>query len=319
MSGTSGLWASGATSDHLLISMAGQLHVRDGRPNQDAAGFLRHSRGLGLVPILTGSIIDSALCGDLVESLRNRSESTSPEFCALAVSDGHGGKKYDRSERGSALAVCLMLHVAVLGAIRLCSEQPGTKDWLLYEVPRHLVRQWKQHVLQDDSSQGCHPASTVEDNDAIIQRYGATILGALTTDKGSVFWQLGDGDLILVNDNGVVSHPIDRQSDYIGTETDSLCLDSAEGAFRVSVQIGESHRDSLILLATDGVANSFIDDDAFQSFVRAISEYARGPRRETLSSSVPRWIARCSSYSGDDVSLSVLLPRIDSVDAKSKE
>ena len=303
--------STGYKLDHLLVSIAGQSHLRLGRPNQDGAAFLRGTGAGRTHPMLAGSVATCDLNRDITGTVLNESRAVGSELCIMSVSDGHGGREHDRSDRGSAIAVWLMLHAAILASQRLSSQPAAISDWLSHEVPRRLVQQWRRHVLLDAAEADSCSASDTDDPTETVRRYGATVFGALLTDRHSVFWHLGDGDLVVVAPDGTVSRPTMNGPSLLGTETESLCQKSAENAFRVSVQLGESHRNSLVLLASDGVSNSFVDDAGFDTFVRFISDRSRGPERISLTTSMPRWLARCTSFSGDDVSVSALLPRID--------
>jgi Protein phosphatase 2C len=298
-------------ADVIALSMAGQSHLRVGRPNQDSGGVwscseLRpHSR-----PQLVGSAASRVGHDVLGSLLTGDGAAAAPRFVVMAVSDGHGSDTYDRSDRGSAFAVELMLGAAARAAHRLSDPSSGLTEWLQHEVPRRLIQQWRKLVLDDAATDAADAGTERPVPAEIVRRYGATLVGAVLTQRGSVFWQIGDGDLVIVNADGSCRTP-NADEAQLGTATDSLCEAGAEQRFRVAVELGEDHTDSLVFMSTDGVANSFVDDDAFLQFVEGIAEMARDDRRRILQRKLEGWLARCSSFSGDDVTAVIRCPRQD--------
>jgi hypothetical protein len=94
--------------------------------------------------------------------------------------------------------------------------------------------------------------------------YGATVLGVLVTQDFLLFLQLGDGDILAVADDGTVTRPFARDARLIANETTSLCMSAAWSEVRMRFQADYGGSLALILVATDGYANSFVNDDAFR-------------------------------------------------------
>ena len=222
---------------------------------------------------------------------------------ALAVADGHGGERYDQSHVGSALAVGLAL--AYCGQI-LPRFRRGELDnaWLQNELPRRLAQQWKRLVLsRRDAVSGAQPEPD------FVARHGSTLLGALIASEGVLVFQIGDGDAVIVTDQNELLRPVPERRPLLGTETESLSQPDAGAVFRVAMLPIPTGRIQLVMLATDGIANSFTEPTGFEKFVldvlhrtanRAVIGYTPGQL-------VHRTIARCSSFSGDDVSVALLI------------
>lgn len=291
-----------ASESFVVSSLAGLSHVREGRPNQDAAGAWSTGHS-GSLPVLVGSGASVTLSNEVAEPLDTRLETIVP--CrVLAVSDGHGSPKYDRSDRGSALAVRVTLNLLVMAADRMVNGSVSSR-WWDFDLPRKLTQQWRRSVLSDAAS--LDGGADAEPGDT-IRRYGATLIGALLTPYGSAFVQLGDGDLMIVTSAGQALRPIEPEERQLGVDTESLCMTDAERRMRVVLHQGESYARALVMLTSDGVMTSFVDNDGFVEFVLGVDQFARR-RPEILSSRLERGLARCSSFSGDDVTAAIALPQ----------
>ncbi len=281
------------------VSIAGQSHVRVGKVNQDAAGSWLFNPASPTPPTVAGSATSWPMNEEWMSSLMEAAGASPGQFVALAVSDGHGSARYDRSDRGSAIAVWLALQVAAVAASRMADITLNRKDWLEVEVPRRLVAQWRRFVLEDAGDQ-----SDGDMTDDTIRRYGATILGCVVTADAAAFWQLGDGEMTIVGANGKVERPLPEIEKMFGTETRSLCLPDAVGDCRVSARFDHDLDEAEIVLATDGLPNSYPTDDDYDEFLLGALERRSG-LGPSFRNSLIRWMGRASSHSGDDVSIAM--------------
>ena len=273
-------------------SVRGAGHVRHGQPNQDA----------WIVSERLGAAV-------------------------AAVSDGHGGARHWRSARGAELAVevaAQVLHEAApslaRGSAKDCAEQAAR--W----VPARLVAAWRARVgaeLSQDpvrideldlvvEAEGEDARATVSADPVLA--YGATLLVALRLPQRLVLFQLGDGDIVMVDPQGQASRPVADDQRLAGNLTTSLCRAGAADDFRCKV-IDQSAADCpLLMLSTDGYANSFADDAGFlqvgTDFRRLIDEHGI----EAVAQQLPAILAHVSENgSGDDVTLAMMvaLPRTE--------
>jgi hypothetical protein len=225
----------------------------------------------------------------------------------LAVADGHGSARCFRSEFGSRFAV----EVAIL-VLGMAAEDRG---WIAVE----LVRRWRQTVQAHLRE---HPLTAAELNalerklgrparrsvelDPVLA-YGSTLLAASVSATTGVYLQLGDGDILLVSEDGAVSRPWPRSEELLGDETPSLATRNAADAVRWLVTRAPQPLPELILLSTDGYANSFREDRGFLAvgpdLLQMIREEGIGPITEKLES----WLQEASEQgSGDDITLGIL-------------
>lgn len=272
-------------------SVRGATHVRNGLPNQDYSWPQQFER----VPV-----------------------------ALLAVADGHGSARSFRSDRGARIAVKAVIDQ--LHQFRNHGDNGQSLSfinrWAEMELPKGLVRSWRDAVYTDYQEQEfteeeLGPVRARETQHKVEQllknpliAYGSTILAALITDQFALYVQLGDGDILTVSGDGEVTRPIPHDDRLIANETTSLCLSDAERDVNVIFQPfheGISTAPELVLLSTDGYANSFRDEDEFR---KVGSDFLRIIREDGSSSiandQLPDWLNNASiSGSGDDISLAV--------------
>lgn len=240
----------------------------------------------------------------------------------LAVADGHGGAAYTRSHIGAAIAVRTALRVLaqdllprlvtgderleLLQVKRLCDE------WL----PRVLVRRWQAVVrryarrfpVAAADPNGDRPSPGPEDL-AQLTPFGATVVAALLTPDFHLYLQLGDGDILTVAEDGTVSRPLLPVDDrLLGNETTSLCSPDAAHSVRLAFQPVMGEPPGLILLSTDGYANSFVDAAAFEQVGADLLAAIRGEGLAAVQSQLTAWLEQTSaSGSGDDITVALAL------------
>jgi hypothetical protein len=162
-----------------------------------------------------------------------------------------------------------------------------------------------------ESKEGLAARQMVETNPLLA--YGATILTVLITELFILYLQLGDGDILVVSSEGEVTRPLSRDDRFLGNETASLCSRDAWRDFRVSFQALSSAPPALILLSTDGYANSFRDEEGFSRVGVDLLEMLRSDGVARVEASLDAWLSEAShAGSGDDITLGVLC-RIDAL------
>ncbi|HRJ44848.1 MAG: protein phosphatase 2C domain-containing protein [Caldilineaceae bacterium] len=270
-------------------SVRGAAHIRSGAVNQDAVrSWQATPKGLPLV---------------------------------LAVADGHGGAAYTRSHIGAAYAVNTAVRVLARDLLprlitpdippdltlvkRLCDE------WL----PKVLVRRWQERVRRytrrypfASHELGSLPAES--DNTAdLLTPYGATLVAGLLTEQFHLYLQLGDGDILTVAADGTVSRPaLPADARLLGNETTSLCMANAAASVRLAFQPTLGEPPGLVLLSTDGYANSFVDPSSFEQVGADLLAAIRADGLAGVGEQLPDWLAQTSAAgSGDDISLVLAL------------
>lgn len=273
-------------------SVIGASHRRAGLPYQDAVGHRTYGKAGSECPL------------------------------GLAVADGHGSARSFRSDVGAQLAVQSVLDVlSQYFGKDDCSSQPSIPEihnLVKERIPRDIEKRWKESVdkklvekpiteeeLATLTRKAGHAGrAAVDKNKHLV--YGTTVLAILITTEVIFCLQLGDGEIMVVDDKGGVTRPIPRDPNFLGDQTTSLCQPEAWRLFRTIVQRLEDRPPALILLSTDGYPNSFETDGGFlqvgSDLLNAI--YQHGIHEVERSLEQVLWSAS-EAGSGDDITLAI--------------
>lgn len=272
----------------------GAAHVREGLPNQDACSIW--PEGLG------------------------------PAATALAaVSDGHGGARHFRSAQGAGLAVTVAREQLRALSDTEAAHRRATLNDLAGALPGRLVAAWRAAVQQHLAAHPITPAewqalADMEGSEALasvqadpLLAYGATLLVAWATPAGLLLLQLGDGDALVVAADGSTHRPIPADDRLGGNLTTSLCRPDAAADCRVAVLTNDADRPALVLLSTDGYANSFRTD---ADFLQVGHDYLQLARQTgglaVLAGQLPGILEEATTQgSGDDITLALLASHAD--------
>jgi hypothetical protein len=276
------------TEWHIISeSVKGASHERSGQPNQDAIG-------------------SSSLSGDSLPLI-------------VAISDGHGGAKYFRSDKGASFAVEAAINT--LSQFQESLADFSNSSWLEENLTKSLVNTWRSmvntHILSEpfteeelnllETKEGIASQQIVESNP--ILAYGATILIIMITESFIAYLQLGDGDILTVSEQGKPESVFPVYSKHFANETTSLCSSNAwcDFQFRVDRISLSSALPALILLSTDGYKDSFSSNEAFHKVGSDLFEMIHSNKLEEIKSNLSGWLSEASQIgSGDDITLGIL-------------
>jgi pSer/pThr/pTyr-binding forkhead associated (FHA) protein len=265
----------------------GASHVRSNAPNQDA--------------------------------VRWRLDPSPGNVLVVAVADGHGSAKSFRSHVGARLAVALATELLWdrIADVPAAPDPRQDADNLRALLPE-LTERWALEVraelarrpfgaaelrrLEERASSG--GLAELERNPLLA--YGATLLAVMVSRTAVHYAQLGDGDILTVWRNGEVQRPLPADRQLIANETTSLCQPDAWRQFRTgSVGLDEAPR--LVLLSTDGYANSFASDDEFLQVGSDLLAMIERDGLEAVEGRLEGWLNETSEHgAGDDVSLAIV-------------
>ena len=255
----------------------------------------------------------------------------------LSVADGHGSRSCPYSGTGAELAVntfCKLideLHSDFQNAGDLVDFQnaedrsgfQNAEDRSGFQNAEDLSgflnhqgglkfaqtveRAWKEAVQTIHREKGLPMPMTQtgeEDLNALYRLYGTTLLGLLIAPTFVFAFQIGDGDITYVDDGGV--QPVVVADKLLGVESHSLCSREAwkKAVSAVHFQPWEQHLPCAFLLSTDGLSNSYADDEAFgqtcAQYFEALKTY--GP--DAVEENLPEWLSETSRLGcGDDTTL----------------
>ncbi|GHO82273.1 protein phosphatase 2C domain-containing protein [Dictyobacter formicarum] len=231
-----------------------------------------------------------------------------PDCSLIAVADGHGSKAYFRSERGAQLAV----ESAITEMEYLLNQLPpltdlsqAMVDHLLKSSPIAIVERWHKHVEEDIRA---NPLPEGNDQHSYpFKPYGTTLLSVLATPSLIFYSQIGDGDILVVTEDGHVREPIPGDTRLFANETTSLSTKHAERDFRMALdevgrEQGGKSTPALIILATDGYRNSFNSEADFFKVATDILNLLRRQGPDYVQQHLESWLQTATDQgSGDDI------------------
>jgi serine/threonine protein phosphatase PrpC len=276
-------------------SVRGASHDRSGLPNQDAISWYPESR-MG-APLI------------------------------LAVSDGHGSAKSFRSDRGARFAVNTAIEVIHEFLIADISTNINTsivknmEDMVKRILPTKITDRWKDIVRADVeqnefteaekttllNKEGEKGLNSIQNNQLLP--YGATLLVVAVTDFFILYLQIGDGDILRVDEDGQTTKPLLRDPSLIGNETTSLCMDKAWNQFQIVVEAkhNPAERPALILLSTDGYSNSYASDEEFFKIGGDYLQEVREIGIDSVEQQLEELLKGISTGgSGDDITIGIV-------------
>lgn len=217
----------------------------------------------------------------------------------LAVADGHGGRRYSRSDVGSRLA-CEQAVAAVTAALHATPlpDQTAWLEQLRHGLPRAIEQGWREAVARhwrqapEGEEQGC------------TRLYGTTFGLLLLAPDWWGCTGLGDWDLVRVNSGSGDAALLSEESlaAAAGEATASLCLEEAATlcSSRARLEpIAPGTGSFTLLLSTDGVRKSCATDG---DFLELCGQIAALPMGEQLGEGLA---AITAQGSGDDLSIAL--------------
>lgn len=255
-------------------------------------------------------------------------------FIAI-VSDGHGGKTYCRSDKGSKYACEIAME-----AIKRISKEPVLLEGILGNSAQVPVRKKDSKANTDSTSQKFedvypkikdvdpvfeqlflyiysqwlqkieidwkeNPPTKEElqllGNNEAVKAYGATLLSFVRTQNFWFGFHIGDGKCLVCDERGKWYEPILWDADCFLNQTTSLCQNEAYKKFRYSFS-GKGDFPSAVMLGTDGIDDSWGDrlPAYYTSILEDIMTEGIEKAKESLKNSLPNLT---ENGSGDDVSV----------------
>ena len=239
----------------------------------------------------------------------------------IAVSDGHGGARHFRSARGARLAVETSISRVrdLFEQIAISGARDPLESLIRDALPLRIVAAWRAAVEEDiaadaitvaelakvEALDGAALRATVEGDPLIA--YGATLLVAIAFEGALAMLQLGDGDVLCVDRSGRTRRPLPADERLVGNLTTSLCQPDASENFRLAVLRTSVDLPELVLLSTDGYANSFKSDADFRKVGKDYLDMLQRDGLAQVQRELPGILEHASSNgSGDDVTVGIL-------------
>lgn len=241
----------------------------------------------------------------------------------LAVADGHGSDSCPYSKTGSEVAVNVFCKIMSDYLETYAGDPELLLTFLKREgdtkVAQAIDAEWKRRILKLHSKYKREIIPNSEDNvpgaesgvldvernkdkAAIYRMYGSTLIGLVITKEFLFAFQLGDGDIVKVSEIGVQN--IIEADKILGTETHSLS--KAESWKKAITFIKKQEENEplpvMYMLSSDGMANSFKNDDEFKKTCSDYFDLLKEHGAKTVSDNLKAWLSETSELGcGDDI------------------
>ena len=230
----------------------------------------------------------------------------------IALADGHGSPVHFRSELGSKMAVDTA--VDVLSSLSEIDMKVHTK---VSKYPTLITREWNARVLHDHKNK----KFTSNELSALYQEvknesfmdsirsdpkisYGTTLIVLASYGDFMLYLQIGDGDILVVDDTGSVRKPLRDDVQFSRYQTKSLCTDGASDDFRIAVEKNNEANPVLMLASTDGYSNSFKSHQEYFEVGIAYRDLIKILGCDFLEDTLEDMLCKTSSEgSGDDITV----------------
>lgn len=256
---------------HVLTeSVRGASHFRNGLPNQDATAY--YQAEAGAVPVI------------------------------VAVADGHGSVRCTHSHLGARFAVEAAIESvqAVLGSPALTLSQIRM---LAETLPKTMSRCWRDKV---DSYINDYLRIEAAIKNPYLP-FGSTLLVVCILKECTLYWQIGDGDIAVINADDSLTGPIPHDARLLGNDTTSLCSKNAPADFRFAFLPFVDDYPKAVFLASDGYKNSFKHSEGFYQALTDINGFIDKEGADWVKQELAGWLNESSQRgSGDDISLAVI-------------
>ena len=237
------------------------------------------------------------------------------EQVIVAVADGHGSKKCFRSDIGSKFAVDVLRNTFEEYLTRKIFDdfQSGFSG-IEQDLAKTIHRQWLEKVEKHLKENPFTPEEELIDPKVVKNQkisYGTTLLGALITNSYIIYLQLGDGDILVVNENSV-TRPIPKDENLIANETYSLCDTEACAYFKFCYHPIIGQLPDLIMMSTDGYSNSFPNDNEFQKTALDYTNLYNEEGLDFIRRNIKEWLTETTvNGSGDDLTTILVFKAIE--------
>lgn len=229
----------------------------------------------------------------------------------MAVADGHGSSACPYSKTGSQTAVNVFCDIM---ADYYSNYKKNTSTLLTYlnregetKVARYITDEWKRRILKthtDNKREKIVKSDGKKDVWAICKQYGSTLVGMMITPVFTFSFQLGDGDIVYVDEES--ARPVITPEKVLGIETHSLSKEDAwsKAVTSISHRGVEADKPCAFMLTTDGFANSFTNQEEYYTACKEYFNMTREHGVKAVTGNIKKWLAETSELGcGDDVTM----------------
>ena len=241
-------------------------------------------------------------------------DEVSKDLSIIAVADGHGSEKSPRSEFGSEIAVNTFCYVM---RQYLAKYSVTLNNLITYlnrdgqlKFAQDICEEWQKRIKRSFlNAKGEKPAGTVDEEgeikwENVYKLYGTTMLGLLVTKTFIFAFQIGDGDIVLIDKENI--SPVVETEKILGTETHSLSkMDAWKHAVSAVLRRdAKANVPYLYMLTTDGFINSYVSEDEYKKSCREYFEMIGEHGFKKVCDNLGGWLQETSELGcGDDITM----------------
>ncbi len=234
----------------------------------------------------------------------------SDDFAIAVVADGHGSKKHFRSHIGSQFAV----QSAVDTISRFCSnyerlseEIAENHDLIIHNIEKQIIAEWHKRVMKHFSENPVTADEKKQFTDDEFRKipvesyYGTTLVSAVVGKDFTFGFQIGDGSLVAVFEDGETTMIMDYEESNPANITASICNKNASSMFNHFYT--DRKKVLALFVSTDGLYTSFGSDYDFLDYHTIIASQLSDIK--VFEASVVKNITKRTHFgTEDDISLS---------------
>ncbi|MBQ7990322.1 MAG: protein phosphatase 2C domain-containing protein [Oscillospiraceae bacterium] len=231
-------------------------------------------------------------------------------YAAAIAADGHGSKKHFRSNVGSQCAVDAVLETLARyyeDADAFEKEFPDNYRRVIKNIEKQVISVWNnkvnEHLKANPVTDEERSKFTDEEFEAIPPEsyYGTTLIAAVCGIDYSFGFQIGDGSLVAVFEDGYAITPTEYDESAPANVTASMCNANASTMFRSFYE--KDKKVIALYTSTDGLYTSFGSENDFLDYHVIITSQLKG--LPEFADTVLKNITKRSHFgTEDDVSFS---------------
>lgn len=254
-------------------------------------------------------IVENIKCQDYSDTYKDYDRTI------VTACDGHGGKVYIRSDRGSKFASDAVLNV--LKSFKWMTFYYNDKVELTNQIRIQILCEWNKlveedlanHPIDGSEMENLNQAERLRLIDDPVKAYGTTVGGAMIIKNKIICVSLGDGGCFLLR-NGKIYPAFEEDESQVANITNSLCQRDAFDALHVDVFDGNKFDGALI--CSDGVINPY---GSIANFEKYLAIPATNKVLLNKNDELSDFITELGAEKGigDDVSLSIVINERDNI------
>lgn len=240
-------------------------------------------------------------------------------YLLAAVCDGHGGKDYFRSDKGSEFAAMAVRECVAdkgfLSSMKKAAGDESKTEPLLLQLKKSIIYRWNCLVAEDMEASpfmeeelagaSKEAAELYAEGRQQEMAYGTTLIAAVVAEG---FWfglHIGDGRCAVLDDDGDFRFPIPWDEKCVGNRTTSICDVNALAEFR---HFCGKKLPSAVIIGSDGVDGCFDDEAKLCGFYKVILRSLSESGEEEATAQLFDYLPRMSQKgSGDDISIGCIV------------